>query len=1559
MKTLWVLGLLCCWLPLLVHGNKCPPPEDIMPCRCRGRNEQIQVWCSHSDLERVNGALENLMKLRSMPAIDELIVENNRMPTLPARAFGALRIGRLLLRNNGLESISRNAFAGLEQSIEELYIVEDKLVDFPFDSIENLKNLEAFTIEKSRIRLLPRFNGLNRLKHVRIDGSLISSFPVGAFASMASVKQIHVVNSNLGSLAEGIFGPLETLLLANFSGNRIDLIQRRSFALLPKLEVLSIASNNLDDSVAVGRACEELTSLKSLDISKNKFKILPEGSFVNLRTLQMLNLASNKIMQVNARSFTHLPALRKVDMSDNLIRNLPANFFDAAPLLEELRLRKNLMGTANEIGEVLGTLKSLRFLDLGENGLTVLPTGAIQDHTQLQRLDLSDNKITRIQRNAFGNVPSLIEMSLRNNSIREIAVDGDAWDIPSLKELDISSNNIQTLSNVALKGLPRIARMDMSYNSIKMIGKGVFSQSKDLELLDLAGNGVKTFAPDALIGLTKLNKLDLSRNHLEGLLVGTFRDLSSLQSLNLANNRIGNVPANLFSELKSLEDLSLKSNSLKHLPQGFFSALENLKELNLRHNSISEIPGRMFTGLKSLESLKISSNQISRFDDTAFDDLFKLKSIDLSSNRIMRIPGRSFRNLAGLEKFEGRENRITSVDSGALSSSEKLQVLDLAHNALATIPDLIKSNPTLKVLDLSHNQINKIDADVFKRSSNLVELYLNDNKIKAIPSKTFEDMETLTILDVDGNDVEEIQPDTFKNLPRLIYLRLSRNKIRAIRNAAFTDLSTLDGLDLQENDLETIGDSAFERTGALKYLNLSHNNFDSMSRMGLFPLSSLEVLDTSYNRIRDVDSKSLKHLQWLVELRMNDNGICRLPVGIFDGMSRLKMLVLRNNLLSHIYESVFYKLKNNIAFLDISGNPISCDCELAWLRNLVTREAVQELVEATCDSPNDLKGKPIKDVRPSRMICMNNAISRGIPPKFEDEQCPELPKSKRKPRPVILNNNERPFFGTTPNDNNDYSGTDANSNNDIRKKKDEKLSESDYTPGDTPTIYAGSGTSTKVAPSDHVKSTGFGALGTLFGFPLPSLDFGLNLGITPSVTLADKNQNKGTKNEDTDRGFNSGIKGPDPLPPSWLDRPSKDFGKNPAGYEPPEYIPRKPIQPYIPLNPYSDTNVVPSGSRDVQKTVSPLSGSNSGPIRPLKFTPGQSKPPPPSHPSWHPAYPTAETGFIPIEPFFHSVSVANKKMGSKNETIEKVPSVTYASTTPKPNGFNIKPKGTPLPNYGQDYISEVTSNRPDTLNPSPSPSSHVPIDYEDEPNYTPVNVQNPGEDERMEDDFSLSDFWGIISGKENATMETGQPQESPEPQIDIPLNFSNPVDTLSSTTSTSTPNPHRFSSTTTIPVLPPVAEEAVTAENKHGLGHHPPSDAHPRRGKPTITKITMDEVVVPPFPKNPAPNPYQDIIETEAQTRKPPTTATPKGEPSQPQQLIPPVLVGKREEPSDWYYTNYNNQNHGDELERFLERSRINQNDDIVVDVSSSAFTLLPQTLSLVIFNALFLNRYL
>ena len=70
------------------------------------------------------------------------------------------------------------------------------------------------------------------------------------------------------------------------------------------------------------------------------------------------------------------------------------------------------------------------------------------------------------------------------------------------------------------------------------------------------------------------------------------------------------------------------------------------------------------------------------------------------------------------------------------------------------------------------------------------------------------------------------------------------------------------------------------------------------------------------------------------------------------------------------------------------------------------------------------------------MVCMNNAIARGVPPtKFDEDACPDLPQSKRKPRPVSLGSAERPFFGANPGDTNDYISEGEKDTNDLRKKQ--------------------------------------------------------------------------------------------------------------------------------------------------------------------------------------------------------------------------------------------------------------------------------------------------------------------------------------------------------------------------------------------------------------------------------------------------------------------------------------------------------------------------------------------
>ena len=59
---------------------------------------------------------------RRVTEVDVLILEDNNIPHLPSRAFGSVKINRLFIENNRIKTIDRNAFAGIEDFLTELYI---------------------------------------------------------------------------------------------------------------------------------------------------------------------------------------------------------------------------------------------------------------------------------------------------------------------------------------------------------------------------------------------------------------------------------------------------------------------------------------------------------------------------------------------------------------------------------------------------------------------------------------------------------------------------------------------------------------------------------------------------------------------------------------------------------------------------------------------------------------------------------------------------------------------------------------------------------------------------------------------------------------------------------------------------------------------------------------------------------------------------------------------------------------------------------------------------------------------------------------------------------------------------------------------------------------------------------------------------------------------------------------------------------------------------------------------------------------------------------------------
>lgn len=82
--------------------------------------------------------------------MDELILENNHLPSLPGNTFSALRVVRLMLRDNGLERVAASWLAGLEDTLLEVFVVEPRLRSLPADSLEQLRGLEAVTLRAAQ-----------------------------------------------------------------------------------------------------------------------------------------------------------------------------------------------------------------------------------------------------------------------------------------------------------------------------------------------------------------------------------------------------------------------------------------------------------------------------------------------------------------------------------------------------------------------------------------------------------------------------------------------------------------------------------------------------------------------------------------------------------------------------------------------------------------------------------------------------------------------------------------------------------------------------------------------------------------------------------------------------------------------------------------------------------------------------------------------------------------------------------------------------------------------------------------------------------------------------------------------------------------------------------------------------------------------------------------------------------------------------------------------------------------------------------------------------------------
>ena len=199
--------------------------------------------------------------------------------------------------------------------------------------------------------------------------------------------------------------------------------------------------------------------ISNLQLNNAKLSKVSPDAFRGLEdTLQGLNLAENELTEVPVETLRTLRLLTNLDLTDNLIQYVPNNAFVTIRLktlklsdnnltladgafsgLEQSLKSLNLKGChLKEIPRALSSLAGLSFLDLAQNSIRDLGSGALADMSSLTALNLERNVIQKLSPDVFYGVnDTLSSLSLLNNLLTSYPTEA----ITSLSELRVSKTS--------------------------------------------------------------------------------------------------------------------------------------------------------------------------------------------------------------------------------------------------------------------------------------------------------------------------------------------------------------------------------------------------------------------------------------------------------------------------------------------------------------------------------------------------------------------------------------------------------------------------------------------------------------------------------------------------------------------------------------------------------------------------------------------------------------------------------------------------------------------------------------------------------------------------------------------------------------------------------------------------------------------------------------------------------------------------------------------------------------------------------------------------------------
>ncbi|XP_042858339.1 leucine-rich repeat-containing G-protein coupled receptor 5-like [Penaeus japonicus] len=220
--------------PSLDVPNNCPPDEEFLPCQCDPGSKIINC----SAVTSLN-QLQELFHTVHFPiqTYDKFLMIQYEFSSAPNQTlltdnlFGGVSFIKIVIENTLVESITAKAFAGSEETLEEISLqYNPHLQYFPFEQMVHFTKLQTLKIEGSSLSSIPVLSRVPHLREVHLNDNKITKISPMAFADLLELEVLDIGFNRLQTINANTLQLASPSVLVFLDHNCINSIEEEAFS---------------------------------------------------------------------------------------------------------------------------------------------------------------------------------------------------------------------------------------------------------------------------------------------------------------------------------------------------------------------------------------------------------------------------------------------------------------------------------------------------------------------------------------------------------------------------------------------------------------------------------------------------------------------------------------------------------------------------------------------------------------------------------------------------------------------------------------------------------------------------------------------------------------------------------------------------------------------------------------------------------------------------------------------------------------------------------------------------------------------------------------------------------------------------------------------------------------------------------------------------------------------------------------------------------------------------------------------------------------------------------